>query len=99
MSNTGRLIFIRDERDEIVGAQVEESYEGDIQAFIAPSQPGHTLHRISDVPTKIFELASPDEFFKAFTQHLASAPNLVTKITAEELATNLMRARFGQQEQ
>jgi hypothetical protein len=97
MPKTRNMILIRDERGEIIGAQVEEPLDGGVQAFITPARPAHTLHRISDVPTKMFELGNPDEFHAVFSKHCNSALEAITQISADELRLNLIRMQAAQQ--
>jgi len=91
MSKVRNMLFIRNERGEIIGAQVEEPSDAKIQAFISPAKPEHTLHRILDVPKKISDLAHPVEFHQAITQHFNSANETVTQITIDELRENFIR--------
>jgi hypothetical protein len=82
---TRNMLIIRDEYGEILGAQVENPADNKIRTFISPAKPGHTLHRVSDVPGKICDLTDPIEFHRAITDHVKSEHAKVTRTSAEEL--------------
>jgi hypothetical protein len=82
---TKHMLIIKDARGEIIAAQVEESAASKVQMFISPAQPQHTLHRLSDVPAEIHNIAHPEEFRKAITDHVKSGKAKVTQTSAEEL--------------
>jgi hypothetical protein len=89
---TKSLLIIRDERGEIIAAQVEEPADSKVKIFISPTQPQHTLHRVSDVPAEIHDLAHPDEFHRAITDHVKSNHAKITQTNAEELNAPFYRA-------
>jgi hypothetical protein len=82
---TKSMLIIRDERGEIIAAQVEEPADSEVNTFISPAQPHHTLHRVSDVPAEICDIAHPDQFHKAITDHVKSGNAKLTQTNAEQL--------------
>ncbi|MGH7121778.1 MAG: hypothetical protein ACREFP_22765, partial [Acetobacteraceae bacterium] len=49
------------------------------------AQEGDTVHRVSDVPPEIHNLAHPDEFHKAITDLLRSGTAKIAQTNAAEL--------------
>jgi len=82
---TRNMLIIKNANGEIVAAQVEESTDGQMRAYITPDDPQHTLHRVSDVPAEICDLADPAEFHRAITDHIKSEHARVTQTSAEDL--------------
>ncbi len=83
---TRRMLIIRNDKGEIIGAQVEDDPTGNgIGTFITPARPEHVLHRAPDVPAEICKLTHPEEFREAIAGHLGSADARTTQISAEEL--------------
>jgi hypothetical protein len=93
---TQSMLIIKDERGEIIAAQVEESADSEARIFISPAQSQHTLHRLSDVPAEIHNIAHPEEFHKAITDHVKSGKAKVTQISAEELNAPYYKALASQ---
>lgn len=79
------MLVIKDASGEIIAAQVEESTKSDIATYILPAEPQHTLHRVSDVPAEICDLADPVEFHRAITDHVNSGLAEVAQTNATEL--------------
>jgi hypothetical protein len=80
------MLIITDASGEIIGAQVEDNpTDGATRTFIVPAQPEHALHRVSDVPAEICNLADPAEFHAAITRHFKSEHAKVKRTSAEEL--------------
>jgi hypothetical protein len=82
---TRSMLVIRDASGEIVGAQVEASADEEVVSYITPADPEHTLHRISDVPSEICDLADPAAFHRALTDHVKSEHAKVSRIHAQDL--------------
>jgi hypothetical protein len=82
---TKNMLIIRDAHGEIIGAQIEQPSDNEIVTFITPAKPEHTLHRVSDVPAEICDLADPAEFHRAITDHVKLEDAKVTRTSAEEL--------------
>jgi hypothetical protein len=85
------ILIIRDEHGEILGAQVENPADNNMSTFISPAKPEHTLHRVSDVPAEIFDLADPVEFHRAITRHVRSDRAKIAKTSADELHSAVSR--------
>jgi hypothetical protein len=80
------MLIITDASGEIIAAQVEEnSTDEGKRTFILPAEPEHALHRVSDVPAEIYNLADPAEFHAAMTRHFNSEHAKVRRTSAEEL--------------
>jgi hypothetical protein len=77
---TQNMLIIRDLHGEIIGAHVENPTDSEIRTSISPAKPEHTLHRVSDVPAEICNLADPTEFHRAITNHVKSEHAKVTRI-------------------
>ena len=88
---TRNMLIIRDVYGEIIGAQVEDPTDSEIVAYITPAEPQHTLHRVSDIPAEICDLADPAEFHRAITDHVKSEHAKVTETSAEELQAAFTR--------
>jgi hypothetical protein len=90
------MLVITDASGEIIGAQVEENptHEG-MRTFIFPAKPEHALHRVSDVPAEICNLADPAEFHAAITRHFKSEHAKVKRTSAEELGIYSVISRIG----
>jgi hypothetical protein len=82
---TKNMLIIRDEKNEIIAAQIEDAADSDVKIFITPAQPQHTVHRVYDVPTEVYDIANPDQFHKAMTDHVNSGKANLTKTSADEL--------------
>jgi hypothetical protein len=82
---TKSMLIIKDRYGEIVAAQVEEPTDSAVVTYITPTEPQHTLHRVSDVPAEICDIAHPVEFHRAITDHVKSQHAKVTETSAEEL--------------
>jgi hypothetical protein len=90
------MLIITDASGEIIGAQVEEnSTDEGPRAFILPAEPEHALHRVSDVPAEIYNLADPAEFHAAMTRHFNSEHAKVKRTSAEELGIYSIMSRLG----
>lgn len=87
------MLIIKNENGEIIGAQIEEPAVRDIVTFIFPSDPRHSLYRVSDVPAEICDLADPLKFQKAITDHVNSAYAKIRQTSAEELQATLPRIK------
>ncbi|WP_162641267.1 hypothetical protein [Streptosporangium sp. 'caverna'] len=79
------MLIIKDASGEIIGAQVEEPTDSDIVTYIAPTDPQHTLHRISDVPAEICDCAHPAEFQRLLTDHANSEHAQIAPTSTEEI--------------
>ncbi|GLY98367.1 hypothetical protein [Actinoplanes sp. NBRC 103695] len=79
------MLVIKDASGEIIAAQVEESPRSEIATYILPADPQHTLHRVSDVPAEICDLADPVEFHRVITYHVNSELAKVAQTNAAEL--------------
>jgi hypothetical protein len=93
------MLVITDASGEIIGAQVEENptHKG-MGFFIFPAEPEHALHRVSDVPAEICNLADPAEFHAAITRHFKSEHAKVKRTSAEELGIYPVISRIGLKE-
>jgi len=91
------MLIITDASGEIIGAQVEENStdEGKRTFIILPAEPEHALHRVSDVPEEIYDLADPAEFHAAMTRHFNSEHAKVRRTSAEELGIYSSMSRLG----
>jgi hypothetical protein len=90
------MLIITDASGEIIGAQVEENpTDGATRTFILPAEPEHALHRVSDVPAEICNLADPAEFHAAITRHFKSEHAKVKRTSAEELGIYAALSRLG----
>jgi hypothetical protein len=92
---TKNMLIITDASGEIIAAHFEDSTDKGITTFISPTKLEHTLHRISDVPAKICELADPAEFHAAITRHFNSEHAKVRRTSAEELGIYAVISRLG----
>jgi NAD-dependent SIR2 family protein deacetylase len=82
---TKNMLIIKDARGEIIAAQVEDPYDSEVVTFINPAREEHTLHRVSDVPAEIHNLANPAAFHKAITDHVKSGKTKITQTNVDEL--------------
>ncbi len=90
------MLIITDASGEIIAAQVEESpTDGGVRTFILPAEPEHALHRVSDVPSEIYNLADPAEFHTAITRHFRSEHAKIKRTSAEELGIYPVFSRLG----
>ncbi|HKU96823.1 MAG TPA: hypothetical protein VJR58_16185 [Vineibacter sp.] len=89
---TRNLLIIRDVHGAIIGVQVEDPADSEVATFISPAKPEHALHRVSDVPAEICNLADPAEFHRAITGYLRSDQARVTRTSFEELNAAFYRA-------
>jgi hypothetical protein len=89
--STRNMLIIRNANGSIIAAQVEDPYDADVQTFISPADPQHTLHMVADVPAEICDLADPAEFHRAVSAHVTSGDAKIAVTSAEEL-----HARFSQ---
>jgi hypothetical protein len=90
------MLIITDASGEIIGAQVEDdSTDEGKNTFIFPAEPEHTLHRVLDVPSEIYDLADPAEFHAAMTCHFNSGHAKVKQTSAEELGIYSIMSRLG----
>jgi hypothetical protein len=83
--NARNMLIIKDDKGEIIGAQVEDSTLSDITVYITPADPKHTLYRVSDVPAEISDRVHPAEFQRMLTEHMESDQAKVTRTSAEDL--------------
>jgi hypothetical protein len=88
--STRNMLIIRNASGSIIAAQVEDPADDDVQTFISPADPQHTLHMVWDVPAEICDLADPVEFHRAITAHVTSGNAKIAGTSAEEL-----HARFS----
>jgi len=88
------LFVITNASGEIIGAHVEETPTDAGRTYILPADPAHALHRVSDVPAEICDLADPDEFHSAITRHFSSEHAKVKRTSAEELGIYSVMSRL-----
>jgi len=90
--STRDILVVTDASGNIVAAHVPATDRSDISTFIAPADPSHKLHRVSDVPTQICEMTDPFEFHRTITEHFYSESAKVSPTSAEELNAVFHRA-------
>jgi hypothetical protein len=83
--STHSLLVIRGAGGEIVGAQMETSADEAVISYITPADPEHTLHRVSDVPSEICDLADPAAFQQALADHISSDNAKIAQIGPADL--------------
>jgi hypothetical protein len=93
------VLVITNASGEIIGAHVEEEpSDGGMRTVILPAEPNHALHRVSDVPAEICDLADPAEFHAAITRHFKSERARVKRTSAEELGIYAIISRLRPEE-
>jgi hypothetical protein len=93
---TKNMFIIRDVGGKIIAAQVEDPAHSETSTYITPTEPQHTLDRVSDVPAEIYDLADPVEFHRAITDHVNSEHAKVTRTNAAELHSAYSRVLASQ---
>jgi hypothetical protein len=91
MSDEVKMLIIRDENGEVVGAQFDDANEYGIATFIAPATPTHSLYRVSDFPREILATDDPSAFQTAINGHIRSIASNLTMTTADELNEHYSR--------
>lgn len=92
MPSETKLLIIRNENGEVIGAQLDDSADGDIVTFISPTNLEHTLYGVSEVPSELLGLSDPIEFHRAVTDLVNTDRDTIRKTSFEELNAAFSRA-------
>jgi hypothetical protein len=90
MSNP-EVLVVTDASGTIVAAHLQHTIRRDVSTFIAPADPGHTLHKVADVPAEICDTDDPHEFHRKLTEHFSAPSTRVSQTSAAELDAALHR--------